>query len=431
MAKRRSTKKTWIIITILAAVAIAAIAIFIGKKGPAEISVKIEEAQLRTITQTVSAIGKIQPETEVKISSETSGEIIYLGVNEGDTVKAGELLVRIKPDIVETQLEQMKSAADAAEMEINIRKAEMERTKKELERTTSLYEKEFISQQEFDSAQAAYQAAQAAYQAALSRYEQAKASFRQVKRSAERTTIHAPIDGIVTLLAVEKGEKVVGTEMMQGTEIMRVSDLSVMNAVVDVDENDIVMVTLGDTTLVEIDALGEAIYKGRVFEIGHSAKTDQLGSQDQVTNFEVKIRLLSEEPKLRPGMSCNVEIQTETRQNVVAVPLMAVTVRDTTIDRNPDLNMDAGRGTKKIDDDVKKMKDKPQPVVFIKDGNKARLVNVETGISDRGFIEIKNGLDEGQTVISGSFRAVSKQLYDGAPIQVDTTKFNRNVLATP
>ncbi|MFW5662878.1 MAG: efflux RND transporter periplasmic adaptor subunit, partial [Bacteroidota bacterium] len=136
-------------------------------------------------------------------------------------------------------------------------------------------------------------------------------------------------------------------------------------------------------------------------------------------------------PKLRPGMSCNVEIQTETRQNVVAVPLMAVTVRDTTIDRNPDLNMDAGRGTKKIDDDVKKMKDKPQPVVFIKDGNKARLVNVETGISDRGFIEIKNGLNEGQTVISGSFRAVSKQLYDGAPIQVDTTKFNRNVLATP
>jgi HlyD family secretion protein len=271
-------------------------------------------------------------------------------------------------------------------------------------------------------AQAAYDQAVSGYKAALARYNQALASLKQIKRSAERTTITAPIDGVVTSLSVEEGENVVGTAQMQGTEMMRVSDLSVMNAVVEVDENDIVMVKNGDTARVEVDALPDNIYNGVVIEIGHSAIVSSLGTQDQVTNFEVKIRLIDEEPRLRPGMSCNVDIETKTRRDVIAVPLMAVTVRAEDFDRSPDVR-EGERGLRKKENKesgVSKVK-RPPSVVFIKDGNKVKKKEVKTGISDKGYIEITEGLEEGQTIVSGSYQAVSKQLHDGAEIKVDTS----------
>lgn len=420
MAKKRS-KKPLIITLILLVIIIAVIIAFVLNSDDPAIKVTTKKVERSTITQTVSAIGNIVPETEVKISSETSGEIIYLGVNEGDTVRAGEMLVRIKPDIVETQLEQYQAAMDAAKLDIAARKTEVERTEAELKRSKELYDKEFLSEAEYDVANAAYKQAVTAYESAQARYKQAQATYKQFERNFARTTIKSPIDGIITSLTIEEGEKVVGTAQMQGTEMMRVSDLSVMNAEVEVDENDIVLVSVGDTADVEIDALPDKIYKGKVIEIGHSAIVNSLGSQDQVTNFKVTIRLLDTEPKLRPGMSCNTDIATETRYNVLSVPLQAVTIRDKDFDRSPDVRKNTGMMRKEEDDKDSKKKEKPQSVVFLKDGNKAKLQKVETGISDEGIIEITEGLEEGQTIISGSFRAVSKLLEDGSLVDVDSS----------
>jgi len=414
MGKKKSKKKL-IILLIIILIAVVVIVGLSMKKGDTEIKVTIEKVGLRTITQTVTAIGKIQPELQVKVSSQTSGEVIFLGVEEGDTVITNQMLVRIKPDIIETQLEQFKASVEASKMDIDIRKAEMDRAKQSLQRITELYQKEFASKDEFERTKTAYDQSVSGYKAALSRHEQTVASYKQVQRSADRTIIYAPINGIVTKLNVEKGEKVVGTEMMAGTDMMIVSDLSVMNAEVEVDENDIILVHVGDTARIEIDAFPDRNFNGIVKEIGHSAMTNQMGSQDQVTNFKVKIRLLEPEAKLRPGMSCSVEIETETKENIIAVPLQAVTVR-------------AGKKEKGEGNEEKregKISKKPQSVVFVKSGKVAKKIEVETGVSDNGYIEIKKGLKEGQEVISGSFMAVSKELEDGSVIKIDSVRMKK------
>ncbi len=307
-------------------IVVIAVAFLSGRKDEV-IKVTTAKVERRTIVQTVSAVGEIEPETKVKISSETSGEIIYLGVREGDTVRANQLLVRIKPDIFQTQLEQFKAAAEAAKVQIESARAEKVRAESEFRRISELYEKEFASKQEFELAKANYERAVAAYNASLSNYQQALAAYKQMQKSFERTEIYSPINGIVTSLSVEKGEKVVGTAQMAGTEIMQVADLSVMNAIVEVDENDIVNVKVGDTADIEVDAIPDEIFKGVVVETGHSAMTSKLGTQDEVKNFKVKIRILNPDRRLRPGMSCNAEIQTNKKENVLAIPLQAVTVR--------------------------------------------------------------------------------------------------------
>ncbi len=418
MGKKRSSKKPLIISLIIALVLIAILAaMFFGGNGK-HINVLVSNVELRTITQTVSAVGKIEPETEVKISSQTSGEVIFLGVKEGDTVKLKQLLARINPDIVETQLEQVRASVESAKIDVDARLAEKERASNDFERAKELYAKKFISKQEFDMSKSAYETAFASHKAAISRVEQAKATLRQYERSIARTSIFSPISGIVTALSVELGEKVVGTEMMMGTEMMRVSDLSIMNAVVDVDENDIVLVKKGDTTLIEIDAIPDKIFKGKVIEIGHSAKTSSLGTQDQVTNFSVKVRLLEQDPRLRPGMSCNVEIQTASHYNVPSVPLQAVTVRETKPFGDEQHKADESDDNGKKEFGAKR----PPSVVFTIENGTAKMVTVETGISDKGFIEIVSGLKQGQKIISGSYQAVSKLLSDGAKVRVDSLK---------
>lgn len=421
MAKKKKKGSAFRITLIIFGLIIAIVVVFsFLNKGDEVLEVTTSKAINKTIVQTVSAIGNIEPETEVKISSETSGEIIYLGVQEGDTVNNGELLVRIKPDIFETQLEQFKASVEAAKMDVSFSKAEVERTENDLKRMQELYKKEFASKQEAENAKIAYDKAIANYQSSLKRLEQVEASLKEVRKNAERTTIYAPLTGVVTKLEVESGEKVVGTAQMQGTEMMRVADLSVMNAVVEVDENDIVLVEIGDTANVEIDAFPNKIFKGTVIEIGHSANVASLGTQEQVTNFNVKIRLLDIEAKLRPGMSCNADIMTETRNNVVAVPLPAVTVRtDIPTDKNPDL-AEGGRGPRMEKEKNNEIVKRPPSVVFLYKNGKAELVSVETGISDNGFIEITKGLDAGDEVISGSFMAVSRTLKDGMAVKIDT-----------
>jgi HlyD family secretion protein len=418
MAKKKSKLRIFIIIFIILAFILIVFNLFFGKKGDDVIEVQVGKVEKRTIIQTVSAIGTIQPEIEVKISSETSGEIIYLGVEEGDTVRSGQLLVKIKPDIVQSQLNQYSAAAEAQKMEIDAADAEKVRAKADFERKTDLYKKEFISKQDYEQVKSNFQRAESNYNAALQRYKQSLAGLSQVRSSFSRTTILAPMNGVVTKKDIEIGEKVVGTAQMQGTEMMRVSDLNVMNAVVEVDENDIVLVSIGDTAMIEVDALRDEIIKGYVIEIGHSAITAGQGTQDQVKNFKVKIRILKPDPRLRPGMSCNVDIQTETRRNVLAVPIQAVTSRDTTIEDAPDVSEERGPRKKEEEKD-KTFKKKPDPVVFIKDGNIARMIKVKTGISDKDYYEIISGLKEKQEIISGSFMTVSKLLKDSSKIKLE------------
>ncbi len=418
--KRKKTK-IWIFTVIFVMLVIVISLFFIFNKSDQAIAVTTAKVERKTISQTVSAVGKIEPEIEVKISSETSGEIQFLGVKEGDTVRAGQLLVRIKPDILETQLEQFKAAANSAKFEIQIAKAELERAENELKRTTDLFKKEFASKQEFELAKTNFDKANSSYSVSLSRYEQSLANLRQAEKTASRTVITSPINGIVTSLTVQKGEKVVGTAQMAGTEMMRISDLNIMNAIVEVDENDVVLVKVGDTAKVEIDAFSEKTYKGIVTEVGHSAIISQQGTQDQVINFKVKIRLLDKEVKLRPGMSCNVEINTETRNNVLAIPLQSVTVREPKPD---DIGADGDIELKKVDEDSEKKKNQQriQSVVFLKKDNRVKQVNVKTGISDKGFIEIIEGLQEGDEIVTGNYLAVSRLLQDGSIIKIDSVK---------
>ncbi|MEZ4723512.1 MAG: efflux RND transporter periplasmic adaptor subunit [Candidatus Kapaibacterium sp.] len=417
MAKKKSKGKI-ILLTLFIIIAISAIAYFLSKDKTLDIPVRTDTVSLRTITQKVNAIGNLQPETEVKISSEASGEIISLPVMEGDTVKKGQLLAKIKPDLIQTQLDQYQAALDASKTDIDYQKSSLERAEYEFSRIRDLYQKEYVAKQDLDRAKTTLDQSRSQYQNSLARYNQAKASLKQIQQNASRTTIVSPIDGIVTALNIEVGEKVLGTIQNMGTEMMRISDLSTMNTKVDVDENDIVLINVGDTASIEIDAFPEKIFKGIVKEIGHSAKISSQASQDQVTNFEVKIRLLDIDPKMRPGMSCNVDIETETRYNVIAAPLQSVTVRLDMAGRNEEDNSKIS----KVDKTNKTELDKPKSIVFVAEGNKVIAANVETGISDGGFIEIKTGLKEGEEIVTGSFSAISKELYDGAKIKRESTR---------
>jgi HlyD family secretion protein len=416
MAKKKKSKLKWVIISFILVSALSFTYFKFFVKQDTSILVSTSKVERRTIIQRVTAVGNIKPETEVKISSETSGELIFLGVKEGDTISQGQILARVKPDIIETQLKQQEAALDAAKMDIEFQKANVEQTKAIFMRIKELYGKEFASKQDFENAKADYDKSQSQYQSALARFEQSLASLNQIKRSADRTTIYSPINGVVTSLLVELGEKILGTAQFQGTEIMKVADLNIMNALVEVDENDIVLIEKGDTARIEIDAFPNKIFNGYVIEIGHSAIVSNTGGQDQVTNFQVKIRLLDYDSKIRPGMSCGVKIETDIRENVLAVPLQAVTVRT-----NLQANKEMRGGLRKRDESQKAsgFGGKPKPVVFKRDGNVALLSPVEVGISDNGFIEILEGLKEGQEIISGNYTAVSKELNDSSLIKME------------
>ena len=430
MKKKRSNKKA-IIITVSAVVLLGIIIFsFIEKSKERPISVTFSKVEKRTITQTVSATGKIQPETSVKISPEISGEIVQLTVKEGDTVAKNTLLARINPAIIETQLAQYQAMVNASKQDVSQIKAQLDNLEIDLKRTKELYEKQFVSKQEMDKAQANFNATVASYNASIARSQSTLATLHQIQTEAKKTNISAPIDGIVTSLRVEKGERVVGTSMMAGTEMMTVSDLTVMNAEVDVDENDIVLVKIGDTATVEIDAFSDKVYKGIVVEVGHSASGGTGAASAQTTTFSVKIRLLDSEPKLRPGMSCNVEIHTARHENVLSVPLQSVTSRDDTnnnTDRHSALDAESPENNKEIagqarNDGENRTRQTPTTIVFVRNGDIVNQREVKIGISDMGFIEILSGLSEGEEVVSGSFQAISRLLADGSKVKEEVIK---------
>src|SRR5207253_9034946 len=393
-----------------------------------------EKAAKRTSVQLVSATGKVQPETEVKISPEVAGEIIELPVIDGAQVKKGDLLVKVRPDSYKALLEQQEAAISSAKATNLQQKATMMKTEQDLKRADDMYSKKTISIQEYNTAQAAYDVAKNTFESSLHEIERAQAGSSQARDQLSKTTIYSPIDGTITILNSKLGERLVATGQFAGTEVMRVADLDHMQAVVDVNENDVVNVKLGDKTSVKIDAYGERRFHGTVQQIANTGKTTGAGTQEEVTNFEVKIRIDDRDVPLRPGLSGTADIETATAKDVVAVPMQAVTIRTGDTNVSPE-EIEKRKAKLALRDkadnkaDVtnerlerqteREVQEKLSKVVFLKDGGKAKLIKVTTGISDDSYTEIKSGIKQGDEVISGSYSAISRKLKDEAKVTID------------
>ena len=421
--KKKSKKKLFIFGGIGLLVIVLIVIVFVGGGKEDIILVQTEQIEKRDITQTVTATGTINPEFKVVITPEVTGEIISLPVEEGDFVKKGDLLIRIKGDQYQAQKERLEANLKSSQATLQMRHAELNRVTLEYNRMKELHSKGLASDSELEAAESNFLTSQASYDGAEANVLQSKAQLREVLEILYKTTIYAPMDGTITQLNVELSERVLGSGFSQGTNIMTVADLTNMEAVVEVDENDVVLVSVGDTARVSIDAFGDEEFKGIVSQIGNSAQSTGFGTQEQVVNFEVKIKLIDVDPKLRPGMSCNADIETETVYNVISVPIQSVTVRADLPEEKSD-STNSNNDKKGNDNKHKKngKRDEPEEVVFLVDNGKAKIVKVESGISDDDYLEIKEGLDGGEVVISGSYRAISRELEDGSKVRVEEKK---------
>ena len=432
--KRRRGRKRKILFCSAGALLLLIIALVAAGKREKPIPVTTEKAVRRTILQTVSATGKIQPETEVKISPEVAGEIIELPVEDGMPIKKGDLLLKIKPDSYKALLEQQEAAISAAKATNLQQKATMLKTQHDLGRSKDLFEKKLISEQEYNAAEAAYDVAKNTYESSLHEIERAEASSSQARDQLSKTTIYSPIDGTVTILNSKLGERLVATNQFAGTDVMRVADLTHMQAVVDVNENDVVNVKLGDKANIKIDAYGDRKFKGVVQQIANTGKTTGTGTQEEVTNFEVKIRVDDHDVALRPGLSCTADIETNMVKDAVAVPMQSVTIRTGDSNLSPEeiekqkqkvAARDKDDNKAELSNDrlakqaEKEEREKLLKVVFIKNGSKAQMVKVTTGIADDSYMEIKSGIKPGDEVIAGSYSAISRKLKEGAKIAYD------------
>ncbi len=378
------------------------------------VAVQVAKVERRNITQIVTGTGRIQPEVEVKISAEVSGEIIEMPVKVGQNVKKGQLLVKIKPDFYLARKEAMEANLKSAMSQLDIAKANLLKAESEFKRAEELYNKKLISDAEYENIKTSYNIAKAQYASATSAVEQAKASLKQAQEDLAKTVIYSPIDGVITQINAEVGERVVGTSQMAGTVIMVVADLSKMEARVDVSEVDVIHVSIGDTAILSVDAIPEKKLKGVVYEISNSAKTKGLGTQEEVVNFEVRIKIIDKEPKLRPGMSVTADIETEKKYGVLAVPIQAVTVR--TLKKNKPADNPESQNAKKND------KDDMVEVVFIVENGVAKMVPVKRGISGEMYVEILEGLKGGEDIVVGSFKAINRELEDGVKVRIQKEK---------
>ena len=422
------SKKT---IYILLAVSVVLIGTLIGLSksgviGSKDKGTEIEIANVAasTIVETVSATGKIQPEIEVKISSEVSGEIIALNVKEGQVVKKGDLLVKINPDLYTSSYNRTISNLSGTKAGLNQSEASYKEAKANYDRNKSLYDKGIISRADWDKAIASFEVAKANKQNAYYNVQSASATVLEAKDNLGRTTIYAPADGTISVLNVELGERVLGTQQMAGTEILRVANLNNMEVEVDVNENDIVKIKVGDKANVEVDAYLKKQFKGVVTSISNSASSTL--TADQVTNFKVKVRILKESYQdllegkpstyspFRPGMTATVDIITNTKSNILTVPISSVVVKSDTA---------AVKEIKVEDPNDEKSKpksDKKFECVFVKVGNKAKIRIIKTGIQDDTNIEVLSGLKKGDVVITGPYTTVSKELNSGDKVSLKT-----------
>lgn len=410
---------------------------WIGKEDAIKVSSEI--ITRRTIIETVAANGKVQPEVEVKISPDVSGEVVELKVKEGDQVKKGQLLAKINPIIYASTVEQMLASLNSAKANLSNSKARLvqsqsqqERAEATYKRNKKLFDEGTISPSDWETAKSAYEVAKAEVDAAKESVSSAdynvrnsQASLKAATDNLAKTNILAPVDGTISKLSIEKGERVVGTSQMAGTEMMRIADLNEMQVMVDVNENDIVRVHLNDTASIEVDSYMEHKFKGIVTSMGNSANTVG-GNADQVTNFPVKIRILRESYKdlipkdaknvspFRPGMSATVDIQTRRAFNILAAPIQAVTTRDSS--KKTAKNTEHKEN---LQEKEKENKDAAPLIecVFLVQKDKAVQKNVKTGVQDANYIEII-GLKQGDEVVSGPYSAVSKRLKNNSTIKV-------------
>ncbi len=439
MAKSNK-KRTWLIIGLIAVVTILIILAVVKKKDSGGTKIATEKAAIRTLVETVSANGKIQPARDIKISPYISGEVVELYVKEGEFVEKGTRLAKIDPKIYISTYEKTEAALKTAEAnEANAKarlaqsQAQYTKAKLDYQRSKTLWEKKVISDADFDAAKSAFQVAEAevkaakeSYRAAQFQVRSAKASLSEAKENLNRTVIYAPDSGTVSKLSVEEGERVTGaSQFSAGTEIMRIANLDVLEVNVEVNENDIVRVALNDTAIIEVDAYLDRKFKGIVTEIATSANTVGV-TADQVTNFDVKIRMLRDSYEdlikpndpipspFRPGMSATVEIETATVNNVLTVPIQAVTTRADTTGRIKTARekREENAGKEKENEETKKEEDLIE-CVFVYQNGKAVLKPVITGIQDNTYIQIKSGISEGDEVIVAPYRAVSKLLKNG------------------
>lgn len=433
--KKKSGKRIWLTLLIIAVVLVVVATVgrmagWIGGSPPGHL-VETSEVSERTITRIVTATGRIEPEVEVKIAPDVSGEIVELNVREGDFVREGEVLLRIRPDIIQARLEEINALLLRQKSDMERVRASMLRAKNEYEQKSQLFQRDMISQLEYENSRRSYEAEQAALMASSYQVENARAQLRRIEEELRQTTILAPMTGTISRLDVERGERVVGSIQMAGTEMLRVAHMEQMEVRVNVNENDIVYVSENDTARIDVDAYPGRNFVGVVTEIANSAVTRGAGTTEQITEYPVKIRILSShnigerrpgsprpdatvtltgsevtiaEPIafFKPGMTAMVDIETLREINVLAVPLQAVTVRDfSLLDEETD-----NPGT----EDMRR-------VVFRVNNGNAEMVEVQTGISDDRFIHILSGLEKGDTVVSGNFRVVSRVLQDGDAVR--------------
>lgn len=407
--------------------------VIIGKKAgwfgkPEIIEVSVEKPSKRTITESITANGKIQPEVEVKISPEVSGEIIELPIKEGDHVEKGVLLCRIKPDTYLSYKERAIAAVNSSKARLTQAQAQQAQSELAFNRSKQLFDQKAISESDFETAKTNFEVAQSSVKAALFEVESSQASLKETEENLRKTTIYAPMSGTISKLNVELGERVVGTAQFTGTEILRIADLGRMETRVDVNENDIVRVKMNDTALIEVDAYVDRKFKGIVTQIANSASV-QGTTTDQVTSFEVRILLLEDSYKdlissknpspFRPGMSTTVDIRTQTKLNVLTIPIQAVTTRSDSVNNN------AASGLSEVNEDQKVNQTttttaKPseiKEIVFVAKGDSAKQVVVKTGIQDNIYIEITEGLKGDEEVIAAPFSAISRKLKDGKLIK--------------
>ena len=422
-----SKKSIYVIIGI--AVVVVAVLLVLSKKGiignkDKSLDVEVAKVNEITIVETVSATGKIQPEIEVKISSEVSGEIIALPVKEGQVVKKGDLLVKINPDLYTSGYNRTVAGLSQTKAGLSQADATFKEAKANYDRNKILFDKGIISKSDWDRAIATFEGAKAAKESAYFNVKSASATVNEAKDNLGRTTIYAPADGTISMLNVELGERVLGTQQMTGTEILRVANLNNMEVEVDVNENDIVKINVGDSARVQVDAYLKKHFKGIVTSISNSASSAL--TANQVTNFKVKVRIVKESYQdllagkpasyspFRPGMTATVDIITERKEKVVGVPISSIVVKtDTAAVKKFSVDDPAAQ-----ESEVKQKNTKKLECVFLKVGEKAKIRIIKTGIQDDTNIEVTGGLKPGDVVIVGPYNTVSKEMNSGDKVKI-------------
>lgn len=440
-ATTRLLKILGVLVVLLVSVGVLANLMGWMDTGESEKAVETAEAELRTITQIVSASGRIQPEVEVIIRPDVSGEIIELTVREGDFVREGDLLLRIKPDIYQARIDELNASLLSQQSRMEQARAQMLQSEVEYMKNKQLYDRNLISELEFMQTQNNFEAQKSNLKATEYQIESARAQLRRAQEELQQTVIRSPKDGTISRLNIERGERVLGNAQTAGTEMMRIARLNQMEVEVEVNENDIVNVTAGDITDIEVDAYPNRAFQGTVTEIANSADITGSGSAEQITNYKVKIRITTPHnlnsgpeaqivqvadqespsaapsPIFKPGMSATVDIRTNTVYDVVSVPIQAVTVRDFAADVAKSDTVDTNNGEQTRQRSSSGRSEDFRRVVFVNDNGVAKRVPVETGISDNTHIQILSGVDSGMEIITGSYRVLSRELKDGDAIR--------------